>query len=185
METLKLTKEERNIIIDKVIAILNNIQPDIQVKVMIGEEESYKLKLTKESFAIKVRDYISQSYPKSFIFNRFDEDWNILFDLTLSENTRLKAIKELEENDSDASIYIEDYRLLLISDCGAIIGQISDIELDHAEEAEIMVRMFDGMYGVIMTDYDSLKDLYLKEYENIKAWQEKKANLINDSIALN
>ena len=161
-------------------------QPDSQEKIMIVDNNfSSNLKLTKESLDIKVRESLNQSSPKYQEFNEFDEVLYNTFDYLYFQNVRGEAVSKLEESQATASIYIKDYKLLIISDCGVIIGEISDVESDNTEEAEIMVRKFDGMYAIMFLQFDLLKEFYLKEYENIKAWQEKKANLINNSIALN
>lgn len=148
---------------------LKNLKSDAQVTEITREEDS-QLNLTQENLAIQVRDSLALAYPDTLKFDRCDEDGNILFELTEFEYNRLNAIDVLKEHLCDASIYIEEYKLLIIScSCGAIIGQIAGVEPDQAEEAEIMVRRLCKMYEDIKLNFYSLKYSYFKMQEYNRA----------------
>lgn len=167
-EELGIPNEEKAIIIKETRNLIKtNNDLFLGPKIIIDEKDSLKLNLTLETkkvLAERIRDYVLLYFPKAFEFDRFDEEWNILFKLSGYEIARREAIRFLEQNWEYCSYYLGDYKLLIVAcEFGLIIGQISEVEPEDTDEAALMVNSLYNQYGHIRGEFRQIKDLYLKD----------------------
>lgn len=164
------------------ISISTYKQLDNKEILMIYDKDFATYKLSKEAIDIKYRNSLNVSSQKSKKIKIFDDTWYLVYNILYFQNVSGAAIDKLVESQSTASVYIKEYKLLIISDRGLIIGQISDVESDHIEEAEKMVRRLACTFNSIMLQFDLLKDICLSKMKNSSAWQEEKTNMRNEGI---
>lgn len=137
-----------------------DIGSNVQILVPITEEDASIFNLTKEQLAIITHDYIIRSHSGQYTFVRYDQDWNILIDLSDFQILGRKAIREIKACDFDTYVYLDEYKLLLIGSSDGIDATISDVEPDQVEEAVLMVASLAGSYGVITGNFDTLEECY-------------------------
>lgn len=137
-----------------------DIGSSVQILVPITDEDVSLFNLTKEQLANIVRDYILHTFPGHYTFVRFDIDKNILFDLSEYQIITRQAIRGIKSSDFETSVYIDEYKILLIGSYWGIDATISEVDPDQIEDAQLMVKSLDGTYGIIHTNFEGLKECY-------------------------
>jgi hypothetical protein len=131
----------------------------------VNDDESSKLKISKEEFANMIRVKVEDTFPLILTFDRYDDNWNAYFNTTDFQKQRVDATNKLLESGREDIAYLKEYKYLIVS-CGpGIMGEISEVKLNQIHEAAYMVERLNCMYGWISSRFVQLKNEYYKQYE--------------------
>ena len=135
------------------------------INVGVNDDDSSKLKVTKDVFANIVRSEVEKFFSPYLTFERYDDNWNVCFEITDFQIQRRTAIKKLAESRQGSTAYLNDYKDLIVSRGGGIIGEISDVEIDQINEAAYMVGRVNKMYSFYTASFKELIDEYNKKFK--------------------
>lgn len=157
----------QSIMVRKIMDVDNQIaNGSNNVIVGVSDDESSNLKVAKDVFAHIVRAEVEKFLSPYLTFERYDDNWNVCFKITDFQKQRRTAIKKLAESRLYSTAYLNDYKNLIVSRGGGIIGEISDVEIDQTNEAAYMVGRFNKMYSFYTASFKELKDEYNKKFKN-------------------